>query len=290
MHRRDFVHAVRKTALGLTAAAAFRAGLSAQTKSRYKQSAMLVNFAQAGATPSLPFDEICKIAAKLGLAGMDLIPAQDWPTLKKHGLICTMEHDPRVTFEDGIIHPEVHAQTEKAVHEAIDHCAANGCPNTIVVGGQKRGMPVEQAKDNAVAFLNKVKAHAEDKGVTILLEPVNRFDRPDQLLDHVAVAVDLVKRVNSPRVKLLFDIYHAQRIDGDVSQSIRDNYQHIGHIHTAGVPGRREIDDAQELNYHFIAQTIASLGYTGYISHEWRLSPGHDAATELARAIQIMTV
>jgi hydroxypyruvate isomerase len=288
MHRRSFVHVLTRSALGLGAAGAF--DLQAQNRSRYKQSAMLVNFAPAGETPKLSFDQVCAMVAKLGFAGMDLIPAKDWPTLKQHGLICTMEHDPRISFEDGIIHPEVHAATEKAVHESIDHCAANGCPNAIVVGGQKRGMSVEQAKDNAVAFLNRVKKHAEDKNVTILIEPVNRFDRPDQLFDHLATAMDVIKRVNSPRVKLLFDIYHAQRIDGDVVQNLRELFSYIGHIHTAGVPGRREIDETQELNYHFIAQAIADLGYTGYISHEWRLTPGHDAATELARAMKIMTV
>jgi len=246
---------------------------------------MTVNFG-----PNVPFEDMCRQAARVGFVGFDLIAAKDWPVLKKHGLIPTMEHDVRVTFEDGIIHPEAHERTELAVHESIDRCAANGCPTTILVGGQKRGMPEKEAVDHAITFLNRVKGHAEQTGITILLEPVNPEDRPDQVLNHMGLTFDICKRVNSPRVKTLFDIYHAQRIDGDLVRNIRDNFQWIGHFHTAGVPGRHEIDGTQEINYRFVAQAIADLGFSGIIAHEWRPSPGRDPAKSLEEAFKIMDV
>jgi hydroxypyruvate isomerase len=266
------------------------AGLAAQSqpahkRARFKQSAMKVNFG-----PNASFEDMCRSAARVGLVGFDLITPVEFPILKKNGLICTMVHDERVTFEDGIIHQEAWERTERALRETIDLCAASGYPNTIAVGGQKRGMSQEEGIKNAIAFLNRVKGHAEQKNVTILLEPVNGADRPDQILNRLGLTFDICKRVNSPRVKTLFDIYHAQRIDGDLVRNIRENFQWIGHFHTAGVPGRNEIDGSQEINYRFVAQAIADLDYTGIIAHEWRPSPGRDPVKSLEEAYQIMNV
>ena len=282
LNRRIFLTAAGAAAVGLCAPL----GKAQSTKkSRFKQSAMMVNF-----FPKTSLDDACRDAARVGCAGFDLIDPKDWPTLKKHGLLCTLYHNNANTFEDGIIHPEVHAAQEKLVHADIDLAAANGCPNLILVGGMRRGMKIDEGSDHAVAFLNRVKAHAEDKAMNIVMEPVNPVDRPDQILNKLAITAEICQRVNSPRVKILFDIYHVQQIDGDVSNNLRKYFPWIGHIHTAGVPGRREIDDTQELNYHFIAQTIADLDYTGYIAHEYRPSMGHDAAKELQRALKTMTV
>ena len=245
---------------------------------------MMVNF------PNMTLEDACKQVSRLGCAGFDLIQPKDWPTLKKYGLIPALHHDFANTFADGIIHPEVHDSLEKVEHAAIDRAAANGCPNVIVVGGQKRGMAVEQGMDNAVKFLNRIKAHAEDKGINIVLEPVNPVDRPDQILNRLGLTAEICKRVNSPRVKILFDIYHAAKIDGDVAQHLRDLYPLIGHIHTAGVPARNEIDDTQELNYHYLAQVIADLGYAGYIAHEYKPAPGRDPVKDFEQALQIMSV
>jgi hydroxypyruvate isomerase len=114
--------------------------------------------------------------------------------------------------------------------------------------------------------------------------------RKDQICDHVAFGVEVCKRVNSPRVKLLFDIYHVQIMDGDLAHNIRDNFQYLAHFHTGGVPNRHEIDDTQEINYRFIAKTIADLGFTGYIAHEYRPSPGRDPIQSLAQAVELMDV
>jgi hydroxypyruvate isomerase len=278
MLRRDF----------LAFAAAGAVMSMAQTPPRggkFKQSVMTVNFA-----PATPLAEMCQIAARIGFTGMDLIDPQDWPVLRQHGLTPTLYHDAGNTFEDGIIHPEIHDAQEKLMHGDIDRAAANGCPNVIAVGGQRRGMGTEEAAGHAVAFLNRLKGHAEDKGVNIVLEPVNLVDRPDQILSRLGRTVEICQRVNSPRVKVLFDIYHVQKIDGDVTANLRRYFPWIGHIHTAGVPGRHEIDDTQEINYRFLAHAIADLGYTGTIAHEYRPSAGRDPAKDLEQAFAIMTV
>jgi hydroxypyruvate isomerase len=289
MRRRDFVNAFASTGIAAAGIAAAQDKRASQRNGRIKQAAMRVNF-----DPKTPFDDMCRTAAELGFRGMDLIGPQDWPTLRKYGLIPTMGPAGAVTFQDGLIRPELHAKLEESMRGSIDQCAANGCPNMITVGGQRRGMPYAQGADNCVAFFNRIKAHAEDRGVTVCMEVMNsKYDRPelgrtDQICDHIAWGVEVCKRVNSPRVKMLFDIYHVQIMDGDVCENIRQNIQWIAHFHTGGVPGRHEIDDTQELNYRFIAKTIADLGFTGYVAHEFRPSPGRDPVEDLRQAFDIM--
>jgi hydroxypyruvate isomerase len=282
MRRRDFV--VASAAAGRLAAqpqAVF------ERKGRLKQGVMLMNF-----NPSMPFEDMCREAARLGCKGFDAVDVSSWPMLRKYGLIPTLAF-PNVApppFTDGIARKELHDRMERLMHANIDQCAVGGCPTIPVAGGQRRGMSYEEGADNCVTFFNRVKVHAEDKGVNICIEVMNKFDRPDQVCDHVAWAVQVCRRVNSPRVKLLFDIYHAQITDGDICRNIRDNVQWIAHFHTGGVPGRHEIDDTQELNYRFIASTIVDLGFTGYVSHEWTPAPGRDPIRSLTKAIEIMDV
>lgn len=199
-------------------------------------------------------------------------------------------------MEDGIIHKEAHEKSRAALGASIDECAAGGCPNIITVGGQRRGMSNTEGADNAVMFLNRIKSHAEDKGVTICMEVMNSklqdpgLGRKDQICDHLDWAVEVCRRVDSPRVRVLCDIYHLQIMDGDVCRNIQQNFQWIAHFHTGGVPNRHEIDDTQEVNYRFVAKTIADLGFTGYIAHEFRPSPGRDPIESLKQAIDIITV
>ena len=281
MRRRDFV-----AGLAVTGAAVAQTGKAPAGTGRLKQCVTRFVF-----DPKMPLDDMCREAARLGCVGFDLVQPQDWPTLRKHGLVPTMAPPGGVTIEDGLIHKDKHEAFAASLGNAIDQCAAQGCPNIITVGGQRRGMPYSEGADNATVFLNRMKARAEDKGVTICMEVMNsKYDRPDQICDHIAWGVDVCQRVNSPRVKLLFDIYHAQIMDGDVCRNIQQNFQWIAHFHTGGVPGRHEIDDTQELNYRFIAKTIADLGYTGYIAHEFRPSPGRDPIESLNQAIAIMNV
>ena len=282
MRRRDLFGA-----LAVAGAAAAQAQTPAPRKGRLKQCVTRGVFG-----PNMSFDEMCRIAAQLGCKGFDLAPVEQWPTLKKYGLIPTMRFpNAGVSIPNGLNDKSRHAAIEQTMRPAIDECAAHGCPNLITVSGSRRGMSDAEGADNCVAILDRVKAQAEDKGVTICLELLNsKIDHPDQMCDHTAWGVGVVRRVNSPRVKLLYDIYHMQIMEGDICRTIRDNFQWIAHFHTGGVPGRHEIDGAQELNYHFVAETIADLGFTGYIAHEYRLTPGRDPAQSLRQAIETMDV
>ncbi len=193
----------------------------------------------------------------------------DWPTLRKHGLEPLLAGAGPVTFENGIIHPEVHAQLEKDIRPYIDSVADQGAKTIITIGGQRRNMPYEQAADNAVAFLNRIKGHLEDRGVTIAIENMNnrrldpRFGREDQTFGRWGWGVGVCERVNSQNVKLVCDLYHLQIMDGDIAQNIRDTIQWIAHFHTAGVPSRNEIDFSQEMNYRYIAEVIADTAVHG---------------------------
>jgi hydroxypyruvate isomerase len=306
--RRGDAHMNRREALAMLAAATGTmatgayaqqgaAGAAAQPKvarkGRIKQGLWTVNF---GTDSKLTFDDQCKEAARLGCYGFDLIQPAQWPTLRKYGLEPLLAGAGPVTFENGIIHPEVHAQLEKDLRVWIDQVADEGAKTIITIGGQRRNMPYEQAADNAVAFLNRIKGHLEDRGVTIAIENMNNrrsdpaFGRVDQTFGRWAWGVGVCERVNSQNVKLVCDLYHLQIMDGDVAQNIRDTIQWIAHFHTAGVPSRNEIDFSQEMNYRYIAEVIAETPFTGYVSHEWRPTPGRDPLRSIAEAIAIMDV
>jgi len=293
MKRRDFVTTLA-AGLATSGVAAAQTPAPAVTpvkrKNRIKQGCMRTNFPN-----TMSLDDMCRIAAEQGIHGFDLIAPNDWPTLKKYGLKPLMGNT-GVSFDNGLIRKEFHNDLEKSVGANIDQCAAGGCPNIITVGGQRKGMSYEEGADNAVAFFNRVKARAEDKQVTICIEIMNSkfmdatIGRFDQICDHLAWGVGVIKRVNSPRVKVLFDIYHVQIMDGDVVHNIRDNIQYISHFHTGGVPNRHELDETQELNYRFIAQAIVDTGFTGYVTHEYRPTAGRDPVQSLKQAIEIMDV
>jgi hydroxypyruvate isomerase len=264
MTRRGFLPAAGASALALAGARGVRA--AAERKGRIKQAVTRGVF---GPKMSRDLDACCKMAAELGIKGFDLIGPQDWPTLKKYGLLPTMVPG-GTSIKDGINRTENHATMLPAMREAITQAASVGAPDVIALSGSRRGLPDEQGIENSVAFLNQVKALAEDKGVTVNLELLNsKVDHPDYQCDHTAWGVEVCKRVNSPRVKLLYDIYHMQIMEGDVISTIKANIQWLGHFHTGGVPGRHEIDGTQELNYRAVAKAIADSGYTGWLAHEY---------------------
>src|SRR5580765_1256797 len=188
-------------------------------------------------------EEQCREAARLGIKGYDLINTpEQWAILKKYGLTPTM-YQPRTGagIGNGLNRTENHEKFEAVMHTSIDEAAANGIPNVITFSGTRKGMADAEGADNCVAFLNKVKAHAEDKGITICMEFLNsKVNHPDYMFDHITWGVNVMKQVNSPRVKILYDIYHAQIMDGDIVRNIRDHFQHIAHFHTGGNPGRHD--------------------------------------------------
>lgn len=291
MTRRNFVPALAGIALGTAAlpqtpnAPEPSAFQIKATHGRIKQSVTSGVFAKG-----TPFEEQCRIAAEMGIQGFDLQPPERWPILKQYGLVSSMTSGAGGTIKVGLNRIENHDAIEKAMRPAIDKCAEFGSPNLITFSGSRQGMSDIEGIDNCVLFLNKVKAQAEDKNVNICMELLNsRVNHPDYQCDHVDWGVEVCKRVNSPRVKLLFDIYHMQIMDGDITRRVRTNIQWLAHFHTGGVPGRHEIDnESQELNYHFAAKAIADLGFDGFVGHEY--SPLRDPKTSLTEAIDIFTV
>jgi hydroxypyruvate isomerase len=279
MTRRDFV----PTVAGWGALAAASAAQPAKLKGRIKQGATRGCFGKG-----MSLEDMCRHSANLGLKGIDLVGPEAFPILKKYGLIPTMVPG-AMNLTGGCNRKEDHAQLLPKMLEIISTAAQAGAPNVIALSGNRRGMPDQEGKDNVVLFLNQIKKQAEDKGVTICLELLNsKVNHPDYQCDHTAWGVEVCKRVSSPRVKLLYDIYHMQIMEGDIIRTIRDNIQWIGHFHTAGNPGRHEPDETQELNYRAIMLAIAELNYDGYVSHEY--SPVRDALKSLGETIRICDV
>jgi hydroxypyruvate isomerase len=236
----------------------------------------------------MSLDDLCKNAVRIGLKGIDLLEPKDWPTAQKYGLVVAMTPG-NVSIPNGFNRKENHEKLERETRENIERAAAAKFPNVIVMSGNRRGMPDEEAKDNCVAGLNRLKAMAEDKGVTLCLELLNsKVDHKDYQCDHTAWGVEVVKRVDSPRVKLLYDIYHMQIMEGDIIRTIRENIQYIAHFHTGGVPGRHELDDTQELNWRTVAKAIADSNYQGYFAHEF--VPTRDPMQSLEEAVKLCTV
>jgi hydroxypyruvate isomerase len=294
MKRRDFLLGVTAAplaaALARGTAAAGQAAPPRRPRTRIQQSLM----PQVWGDSKLSFEQRCETLARVGYRAVDLPTPEQAPLLKKYGLTPALMTGTGTSFRDGLIRKEMHDAFEKATREGIDMCARVGCPNLIGLPGERRGMSRDEGAENTVAFFNRVKGYAEQKGITLCMEITNSKvaadQRTDQIFDHLAWGVDVCTRVNSPRVKLLFDIYHVQVADGDVTRNLRDHFDWISHIHVAGVPGRLEIDDTQELNYRFIANAIADLGYTGFVAHEWRTSPGRDTVESLERCFKILDV
>jgi hydroxypyruvate isomerase len=257
-----------------------------------RQSVMSSVWGNQNATLSI--EEKCKILARIGFKGVDLPSAPQIPVLKAHGLTPAMMTGTGTNFQNGLIRKELHSRFEEEFHKGIDMCAEVGCPNLIAIPGERRGMSWEEGADNAAAILSKVVGYADQKGVTLCMEITNSKvvadQRTDQVFNHLSWGLDVCKKVNSPRVKIVYDIYHVQIADGDVTRNLRDNFDRICHIHVAGVPSRQEIDDTQELNYRFIANAIADLGYTGFVAHEYRPGPGRDVIQSLEKCFQIMNV
>jgi hydroxypyruvate isomerase len=299
MKRRDFllgaVAAPLTASLASTSAAAQArqaapAPAPARPRTKIRQSVM----ASVWTGSNLTFEQRCEVLQRLGFVGVDLPTEQQIPIMKKYGLSPGMMTGTGTSFQNGMIRKEMHDAFEKATREGIDMCVRTGCTNLIALPGERRGMSREEGADNTVAFFNRVKGYAEQKNVTLCMEITNSKvaadQRTDQIFDHLAWGLDVCTRVNSPRVKIVYDMYHVQVADGDVVRNLRDNIDRICHIHVAGNPGRLEIDDTQELNYRFIANAIADLGYTGFVAHEWKPGPGRDGMASLEQCFKILNV
>ena len=238
----------------------------------------------------IPLDKFCAAAARIGLQGIDLLEPADYETPRRYGLRCTMGYAADLmTIPNGFNRRENHAGIEHAFRIGIPQAAKAGVPNVIGFSGNRRGMSDEEGAVNAIAGLNRVKRIAEDNEVTICVELLNsKRDHPDYMADHTAWGASVAKEVNSPRVKLLYDIYHMQIMEGDLIETIKQNIQWIGHFHTGGVPGRHNLDASQEVNWRAVARSIADLGFKGYFAHEF--VPQGDPLTALEQAVRTCTV
>jgi hydroxypyruvate isomerase len=276
----------RRTLLAAAATgAAMLPSQAAPRKGRLKQSVTRGVF---GRGAKLSMEDMAKKAAELGVHGFDLTGPEDFPVLKKYGLMPSMVRGGG-SLTDNINHKENHSRIEPQVRAAIDAASAAGAPNVIILSGNRRGIADEEGLTNCVTFLNKVIRQAEDKNVTLCMELLNsKVNHPDYQCDRTWWGVEVCKRVNSPRMKLLYDIYHMQIMEGDIIRTIRDNFAYLAHFHTAGNPGRHEMDDSQEMNYRGIARAIADLGFQGFVAHEY--TPLKDAITSLEQTLALFEV
>jgi hydroxypyruvate isomerase len=216
-------------------------------------------------------DALCREAVRIGLKGIDLVTPDQYATVRKYGLAPSMTSGSGPnTIPIGLNRLENHDKVLESLKNDITLAAAANAPNAIVFSGNRRGMPDGEGLGNCAVGLNRIKAYAEEKGVTVNLELLNsKVNHKDYMADHCAWGVELMKRVSSPKIKLLYDIYHMQIMEGDLIRTITDNIAFIGHFHTGGNPGRHEIDDTQEVNWHAVAKAIADTGYQGFLSHEF---------------------
>lgn len=218
----------------------------------------------------IPLDKLSEYSASIGLKGVDLLKPEEYEVPRRFGLICTMGYAGGGDIPNALNRPDNHAAIEKEFRVNIPRAAKAGVPNVITFSGNRRGMPDEEGARNTVIGLNRVKKIAEDEGVTICLELLNsKRDHADYMCDHTAWGVRVVQEVNSPRVKLLYDIYHMQIMEGDLVDTIRRNIQWIAHFHTGGVPGRHELDGTQEVQWDGVMRGIADTGFQGYVAHEF---------------------
>ena len=242
---------------------------------------------------TVPLDDLCHRIKGMGFAGIDLLNVDEWQAARDAGLTVSMGYPSRRDkfIQTGFNDPGNHALLLNELEQALPIAGRAGVANLIAMFGNRDPARDERAAiDSCVLGLSKIAPLAEESGVTICVELLNsRIDHPSYQGDRTAFGVEVMRRVNSPRVKLLYDIYHMQIMEGDVIRTIRDNIQWIGHFHTGGVPGRHEIDGTQELNYRAIAVAIADCGFSGFVSHEF--IPTHpDPFTSLADAFRIFSV
>jgi hydroxypyruvate isomerase len=237
----------------------------------------------------IPLDQLCQASAQMGLKGVDLLEVSEWETPRKYGLICTMGYGGGGTIPDALNRTENHDAIEAAFRKNIPLAAKSGVPNVITFSGNRKGMSDDEGAKNCVIGLNRLKKIAEDNGVNICMELLNsKRNHHDYMCDHTAWGVRVVSEVNSPRVKLLYDIYHMQIMEGDLIATIRENIQWLGHFHTGGVPGRHELDNTQEVQWDGVMRAIADLNFQGYVAHEF--VPTRDPLTSLREAVDLCDV
>ncbi len=246
----------------------------------------------------MPVEDLCAAAAGMGLVSVELVGPKDFPTLTKHGLICAMVSNPVAQVGNVSVggipkawnRLEYHDALVAAYEERLKDTAAAGYPNLICFSGNRDGLDDAKGLENCATGLKRILPLAEKLGVTVCMELLNsRVNHKDYMCDHTEWGVELCRRLDSPRFKLLYDIYHMQIMEGDVIATIQRHHQHIAHYHTAGVPGRHELDENQELYYPAIMRAIMDTGYQGYLGQEF-IPRGADPMAALRAGVEICDV
>ncbi len=242
----------------------------------------------------LPLEEMCGMVKKLGLTAIDLLPPKDWPTIQQHGITCSMCYTAgKISLTQGWNDPKNHDWLIKDFMEAIPLVAKAGYTNLICFSGNRNGMDDETGMKNCAEGLKKIMRLAEENKVVIQMELFNsKVDHKDYMCDKSNWGIELCKMIGSENFKLLYDIYHMQINEGDVIRTIRDHHPYFGHYHTAGVPGRHEIDESQELYYPAIMKAILATGFKGYVAQEF-IPTGKEKKDKIAalkKAIRICDV
>jgi hydroxypyruvate isomerase len=240
----------------------------------------------------IPLPDFAKAVKRMGLVGMDLLQPDEWAVAQDAGLVVSMGYPTarRDFLSVGFNDRANHAMLLKELEQSIPLAAQHKVPNVIAMFGNRAGKSDPAGIAASIEGLSKIKALAEEKGVTVCVELLNsKVDHKDYQGDHTAFGVEVMTGVGSPRVKLLYDIYHMQIMEGDVIRTIRDNIAYLGHFHTGGVPGRHELDEKQELNWRAIANAIADTTFTGFVAHEF-VPTGADPLTSLKAAYGVFAV
>ncbi len=238
-------------------------------------------------------EDLAQAAAEMGLLSVELVGPEHWPTLKKYGLTCAIAGSHG--FAKGFAHVEEHEECLAKLRSSIEASAAFGCPSVITFSGFRRGISTEEGQKNMIDGLKKIVSYAEEKKVTLCLEMLNSRVKenmkghPDYFCDKMEMGVDVCRAIGSPRLKMLFDIYHVQIMQGDVITRLRQYKEFLGHIHTAGNPGRNEIGQNQEINYTPIMKVLLEVGYQGFVGQEF-IPAGPDKIAALREGVAICDV
>ena len=236
----------------------------------------------------IPLPEFCAEVARIGLSAVDLLTVEEWAVAHDHGLTVSCGDVAAGTIEDGLNEPANHPAIIAAFEEHIPRAARDGVPNVICFFGNRRGMAEHTAIENSIHCLRECAPIAESEGVTILVEVLNSKSggHLDYIGDRMPYALEIIRAVDSPRVRILYDIYHMQIMEGDIIRTMTDAREWIAHYHTGGVPGRAEIDETQELFYPAIVRAIQDTGFNGYMAHEF-IPRSDDPIGSLAEAVRM---
>jgi hydroxypyruvate isomerase len=294
-HSKSFLSSRRGLLKGLAGAAALGtvgpfvapAWAADEKPGRIKQSVCLWCYNGFMKREKMELDAFAAACAAMGLKSIELVGPGEWPALKKHGLICAMT--PSHGIPKGLNRVENHDACLGAIRKSIDATSEAGFPNVITLSGNREGLDDQQGLENCVAALKKIAPYAEEKKVTVCMEFLNSINHKDYMADSTKWCVELVRRVNSPRVKVLYDIYHAAMMKEDVLADIQKHADCWGHYHTGGMPGRNEIDATQTLDYAKLMRAIADTGFTGYVGQEF-IPKQADALKSLREAVALCNV